>query len=89
MAEYQDITGRRSGRLTAKQFHHFGPRGSQHWLCECTCGNTRIVTGTNLLLGNVQSCGPACSAPIAYKNSPAGTPERRAIFRKLMEQRRG
>lgn len=57
MAVYKDIAGRRSGRLTAKQFHQFGPTGAQLWLCECACGRTRVVSNILLLTGHARSCG--------------------------------
>jgi hypothetical protein len=56
-----DITGRRSGRLTAKEFERIETtatgRVRQLWLCECTCGRTRIVANINLLGGGrFKSC---------------------------------
>jgi hypothetical protein len=54
-----DITGRRSGRLTAKQFVRIDTSTRhmhQLWLCKCTCGNTRIVSNIALLSGNIRSC---------------------------------
>ena len=52
-----DETGNVYGRLTVK-----GPakklRGRQAWwLCQCACGNTKIVVGTNLRKGLTKSCG--------------------------------
>ena len=86
MATYNDITGRRSGRLTAKQFHHIGPgprAGHHYWLCECTCGKTCVVAVAHLLGGHVRSCGCERDNRIRRdeRNSPAGTEARREMFR--------
>jgi hypothetical protein len=55
-----DITGRRSGRLTATKFHRIETTATgyirQLWLCKCACGNTRIVSNTRLLSGGIRSC---------------------------------
>ena len=32
-------------------------RGEAKWLCQCECGNTVIVLGSNLRTGHTQSCG--------------------------------
>lgn len=51
-----DMTGRKFGRLTVIQrTKDIKKRGL--WLCECECGNTCIVEGTNLRKLHTQSCG--------------------------------
>lgn len=44
-------------RLTV--IEHIGPskNGSVRWLCQCECGNTKIVRGDSLANGNTKSCG--------------------------------
>lgn len=32
-------------------------KGHQYWLCQCDCGNKKIVEGGNLKSGNTKSCG--------------------------------
>lgn len=32
------------------------PKGA-YWLCQCDCGNTKIIRGADLRAGNVNSCG--------------------------------
>jgi hypothetical protein len=59
--QFADITGRRSGRLTAKEFERVETtatgRVRQLWLCECACGRTRVVANTDLLGGGrFKSC---------------------------------
>ena len=50
--------------LLGKNFHYWkvlaGPilkRGRRYWNCECVCGNTREVDGSNLKNGVSKSCG--------------------------------
>lgn len=53
-----DITGQRFGRLVVlgiteeKEKHR-----SRKWLCQCDCGNTKIVSGSALRSGDTRSCG--------------------------------
>ena len=52
-----DLTGERFGRLTVIQSEGKNRWGSYMWLCECDCGNTKILDGSELRRGNVRSCG--------------------------------
>ena len=58
MGKFQDLTGRRFGKLTViakskiKQGHHIC------WTCQCDCGKTvPLICGDNLKNGTVMSCG--------------------------------
>lgn len=55
-----DLTGKRFGKLIvikrAKQPTHV-KRKRVYWLCECDCGNKKIIQSHNLVNGNTQSCG--------------------------------
>lgn len=53
----QDITGLKSGRLTAVKCVGKDRRGSNLWLCNCECGGTSIVVAAALRAGTIQSCG--------------------------------
>lgn len=61
MAEFEDITGRRFGRLlvlTHDHIHYFPSGGGQHfWKCECDCGKTTVANGSSLRRGVTKSCG--------------------------------
>jgi len=46
------LTGRRFGRLTVSEFV-----GRSRWLCKCDCGKTKVVKASDLVRGDVQSCG--------------------------------
>lgn len=52
----QDLTGKVFGRLTIIEHVGFTKNRNARWLCECTCGNTKIITASNLKSGT-QSCG--------------------------------
>ena len=47
-----DLTGKKFGRLTPKEYIKGGK-----WICECECGNIIIVDTRNLNSGHTKSCG--------------------------------
>lgn len=54
----EDITGKRFGRLVAIRLHSELSRDRRYqWVCQCDCGNIKIVTGRNLRKGVTRSCG--------------------------------
>lgn len=54
----KDITGLKSGRLTAlKATCKRDCNGSVMWECPCSCGNTALVSAHNLIDKRVRSCG--------------------------------
>lgn len=51
-----DISGTRFGRLVAVRVE--GKLGGKPaWRCQCDCGNTLVVRGNALRIGNTRSCG--------------------------------
>ena len=52
-----DLTGQKFGRLTVAW--PVGQNQSRHimWLCFCSCGKFKVVSGRNLVSGNTKSCG--------------------------------
>lgn len=57
---FQDLTGRKFGRLTAiKMERKVDSQGQlrEYWLCQCDCGKTSSVLKNNLLKNKVNSCG--------------------------------
>ncbi len=51
-----DLTGQKFGKLTViKQVESY--RGHSAWLCQCECGNTKIVNSNELKNGDTLSCG--------------------------------
>ena len=52
---YDDLTGKRYGRLTVIE-QSGRIRGEIAWLCQCDCGNRKIIVGNDLKSGT-KSCG--------------------------------
>jgi len=52
-----DISGQRSGRLTALYPTKGRSNDSILWLCQCKCENTTLVSAKNFRFGSVRSCG--------------------------------
>ena len=61
MVQAEDLTGRKFGRLTVVERapNAVSPSGSNRvrWLCQCECGNQKIVYGQSLRKGSTKSCG--------------------------------
>lgn len=55
MRKAEDLTGKRFGRLVVVE--RAGSNRGATWLCQCDCGNQKVVRGGNLRNGNVKSCG--------------------------------
>ena len=49
--------GDRFGRLTVIKYAGQGEYEKNLWLCQCDCGNTKIVSTGDLRAGYIQSCG--------------------------------
>jgi hypothetical protein len=52
-----NLTGRRFGRLVAKERVGTAKGGTPIWQCLCDCGDTTQVRSANLLQNNTESCG--------------------------------
>lgn len=52
-----DITGQRFGRLLVLERAENSTDGKARWLCQCDCGNKKIIIGTHLRKGTIISCG--------------------------------
>src|SRR5262252_7837962 len=56
-----DLSGRRYGRLTVIGFAGIEDKGPRRkaslWHCECSCGNSTVVTASRLNYGWTTSCG--------------------------------
>lgn len=60
-----DISGRTFGKLTVLRK---SPTPSM-WECHCSCGTTKLFTGSNLRRGNTTSCGCVHREKLAQSNS--------------------
>lgn len=53
----KDISGKRFGKLTVKEYAYTNRDGKACWLCVCDCGNEKVFSGKSLRLGIATSCG--------------------------------
>lgn len=65
MSHPLDLSGQQFGHLTAQSVSHKDVRRVRHWLCACSCGNTKTFAQNNLTSGNSQSCGCRHGCPIS------------------------
>lgn len=65
--------------LTFRKFEGRNKGGQALWLCECECGNLKIVQAHHVKSGNVQSCGCIAKGEArrqaSLKHGGVGTPE--------------
>lgn len=54
--QMRDFTGQRIGMLEVLSVSHKEHK-HYYWLCQCDCGNTTTVVGSNLSSGLTKSCG--------------------------------
>ena len=54
---FDDLTGRKYGRLTVIGLSPKMSGRKSYWVCTCSCGNKHVVRSDGLKGGNVQSCG--------------------------------
>lgn len=53
-----NIVGKRFGRLTViAETNERSANGELKYLCECECGNTKVIVSTSLRCGKTRSCG--------------------------------
>lgn len=61
----EDLRGKKFNRLTVlelfekKQFYFNGKKRGyiRYWLCQCECGNTKVIREDSLRQGRIKSCG--------------------------------
>lgn len=63
-ARYQDLTGKRFGRLTVVDMAGRDSAGKIMWNCVCDCGGKTTTTSTQLLAGYKKSCGCLSRPPV-------------------------
>lgn len=52
-----DLSGQKYGQLTVLHLTGDVRSKSRCWLCQCTCGNTKVATTNELRSGGIKSCG--------------------------------
>ncbi|NLF35521.1 MAG: hypothetical protein GX585_06105 [Clostridiales bacterium] len=55
--QIKDLTGMRFGLLTVVEITKKNKSGNYRWICKCDCGETTIVSSSNLLSNHTVSCG--------------------------------
>jgi hypothetical protein len=54
---FDNLIGRKFGRLTVIGLSEKKSGRKSYWVCECDCGNKKLVRSDSLKSGQVQSCG--------------------------------
>lgn len=71
MSKFEDLTGKRSGKLVAVKFLGCIDKGNgrkvSSWLCKCDCGNEKIVAAGHFKEGRAISCGCAYAETLEKK----------------------
>lgn len=67
-----DLAGKRFGRLTAKSYKIGSRKVKAKWLCVCDCGNSKMVSTSNLKSGKTKSCGCITSEMAVERNTTHG-----------------
>lgn len=57
MSRRNNLIGQRFGILTVIEDAGNDQRGNSLWLCQCDCGNTKVIRGSKLKEGQNLSCG--------------------------------
>ena len=52
-----DLTSQRFGKLIAIKQEGLNSQGNALWLCQCDCGNTKVIASGRLRSGKTRSCG--------------------------------
>lgn len=55
--EYENIIGKKYGKLKVLEEKEKTKLGQRQFLCQCDCGKEKIILGSNLLYGESTSCG--------------------------------
>lgn len=65
-----DLKGKKFGKLTVKEFVETRNRNA-YWLCECSCGNEKVISSCSLKTGHTKSCGCIFKETMKGSNNPA------------------
>lgn len=61
MSNFKDLTGKKFGKLKVikRAENYVSPKGYSEvrWLCQCECGNTKVIRAASLQSGLTKSCG--------------------------------
>ena len=74
---FEDLVGKKYGRLTVIENLGLNKHRQYEWLCQCECGNYKIVITSHLKNGIVKSCGCLVKETLAKRNFKNGMFPRR------------
>ena len=57
MSKPLDLLGKTFGNLEVVSREANSNQGKSKWLCNCACGNTKVIQGNHLKNGDIKSCG--------------------------------
>lgn len=70
--KFKNLIGHSFGRLTVRSFAGMkGSRGAA-WICDCDCGEERVILAVSLIGGNTASCGCLSSDAVKTRNHRHG-----------------
>lgn len=67
MREKLNLTGKRSGMLTAVRITKYSDHHGRYWLCRCDCGNEILVLASEFNRGKRKHCGCRKKLPLLIK----------------------
>ena len=68
-----DLTNKKFGKLTVLSLAN--DRSPYRWLCQCDCGNTKVIIGDNLKTNKTTSCGCVQKAKASETHSKTNSYE--------------
>lgn len=71
MGKIVDLSGRTFGDLKVLEFSGVNSNRKATWLCECKCGNKKIIVSGSLINGLTKSCG--CKSAVKKKHGMSNT----------------
>lgn len=57
VCKYPNLIGKTFGELIVLEKGSTDKNGHVSWVCQCSCGNLKEITGSNLIQGYTTSCG--------------------------------
>ena len=72
--------GNKYNRLTVLSFDHKDKRHRAYYLCQCECGNKKVIHGAALTSGNTKSCGCLSREAKALTALPGGLGAMRQVI---------
>lgn len=78
-----DLTGKKFGKLTVIRLSE-RKNGRITWLCECDCGNEKVIRADDLRTGNSKTCG--CSYAVHGHNTRRGATSEYRSWNKMIQR---